>query len=133
MAVTPGQRPKGFTEIDPTEEATIRRIDLWAPDPLTFDRDRGELIYDRPSDTLLILFHGRDRDSFAVNIAGDFLVLADPDSDEIIGIQVEDFLHSAVKVEPELIRASCRTVDSLADWGHEAISRRPPRAAAAIR
>lgn len=102
MAITPEAEPEIVSRIDPAEEVNIRNFDLRMPAVSTFGPE-GELIYDRPSDTMLILPHGRDRASFVVYVIDDFAVLVDVDTEEIVGFQIEDFLHSAVKAEPSLV------------------------------
>lgn len=101
MAITPKAELANIAKVDLTEKVVIRRVRV--PDSFTFSRPDGELVYDRPSDIMLVLFHGRDKGSFTVNVVDDYSVLLDIDTEEMIGIQIDDFLFSAVKDQPSLI------------------------------
>jgi hypothetical protein len=99
----PREKLEGFTKVDPTEEPEIRQYRIQVPDSFTFSRPQSELVYDRPSDTMLVLFYGRYRVSFVDYVVGDYAVLLDINTDELVGLQIEDFLFSAVKDQPSLI------------------------------
>lgn len=103
MAITPDAKSESVSQLDSTEEAKIRQFDLRMPDFFTFSQAQAELIYDRPSDIMLILPYGRDRASFVHYVVDDYAVLVDVDTEEVIGVQIEDFLHSAVNAEPSLV------------------------------
>lgn len=103
MAITPREKLEGFAHVDPTEEPEIRQYSIQVPDSFSFSRPQGELLYDQSSDTMLVLFYGRHRDSFVVHVVDDYSVLLDIDTDELVGLQIEDFLFSAVKDQPSLI------------------------------
>ncbi|MDQ3694837.1 MAG: hypothetical protein M3464_14610 [Chloroflexota bacterium] len=103
MAIPPDAKLESVAEIDPTEEAKIRQFDPRMPDFFAFGQVEAELIYDRPLDTMLILPHGRDRASFVFYLVDDYALLVDVDTEEVIGVQIEDFLHSAVNGEPSLV------------------------------
>jgi hypothetical protein len=105
LAVTPRDKLESGAEGDPTEEseAATRQYSVRVPDSLPLSRSQGEVVYDRPSDTMLVLFCGRIRDSFVVYTSGDYAALLDSDTEDVTGIQIEDYLFSAVTDEPWLI------------------------------
>ncbi|MDQ3412116.1 MAG: hypothetical protein M3509_08340 [Chloroflexota bacterium] len=103
MALTPDAKLESVSEIDLTEEAKIRQFDPRMPAFFAFGQVQAELIYDRPCDTMLILPHGRERAAFVFYVVDDYAVLVDVDTEEVIGIQIENFLYSAVNVVPSLV------------------------------
>jgi hypothetical protein len=90
-------------EIESVAEPVLRQI---RPKPLnwdTIDPEKVVIRYDRPSDTLLVHLFGLGRSSISVPIDRYLYVMADPDSEEIIGIHIEGFLAQAVKEHPRQI------------------------------
>src|SRR5687768_15441774 len=77
MAITPDVSRENSMDVEPTEAAEVRRFHVHVPDSFTFSRPEAELVYDRPSDTMLVLFHGRDKGAFTVNVVDDYSVLLD--------------------------------------------------------
>ena len=70
------------------------------------DPDRVVVSYDRASDTLMVHFYGRGRPAVSVPspqpVARDFVFLRfDPETDELVGVQIEDFLDLYVPQHPE--------------------------------
>jgi hypothetical protein len=65
--------------------------------------------YDRPTDTLFVDFHGEARPAASIALARgdrDYLFLrVDPETEEVVGLQIEHFLSYAVTQHPELIGA----------------------------
>jgi len=78
--------------------------------PKRLDSDAVVIAYDRISDTLMIHFFGRGRAATSVpvedTVDGRDLVFArlDRATDEVVGIQVEEFLDVYVKARPEMIK-----------------------------
>lgn len=89
MAVTDTYRPN-------IDHAEIRKLD-----------PRNIVIaYDRPSDTLVVHFYGRGRPAVSVpsprDLDRDFLYMRfDPDTDQLVGFEIEDFLDLYVSEHPE--------------------------------
>lgn len=67
------------------------------------DPDKLVLSYDRPSDMLLIFLDGRERRSVVIAGQDYGFALVDPATNELVGVQIEDFLARAVKAQPHLI------------------------------
>jgi hypothetical protein len=103
MAVTSGGKLGGPAEADRPPVPQSKHVNFWLAHPLSMDREQSDLIYDRPTDTMLVLPHGRDRASFAVNIVDSYFVLVDAKTEELIGIQIEDYLYRAVREDPFLV------------------------------
>jgi len=89
--------------IDPAEEPTIRRFRPKPTEASKVDPTKVVVSYDRPSDTLMIHLFGRQRDSVSVQAARNIYVLADPDTEEVVGVHVEGFLARMVRDAPEAI------------------------------
>jgi hypothetical protein len=90
-------------QIDPLEEFVPRQIE---PKPFRRqDIDPAKIVvsYDRRSDTLLIHLFGRGHDTVSVPVAKYLYVMVTPDTETIVGFQIEGFLAQAVKVTPEAI------------------------------
>jgi len=64
--------------------------------PTTIDPTRVVARYDAPSDTLLVHFTGTGRPGVSVpaDVVGDALWRVDPETDEIVGLQLEGFRHA---------------------------------------
>lgn len=75
-----------------------RPLDVAAIDPA-----RIWISFDRRSDTLLIQFFGRERDTISVPIARYLYVLVDPETEQVVGLHIEGFLAQAVKDVPDSI------------------------------
>lgn len=91
MALSNGYAPR-------PDHAKLRALDL----------SRVVISYDRVSDTLMIHLYGRGRPAVSVPspkpLARDFVFLRfDPESDELVGIQIEDFLRVYVVDHPRAI------------------------------
>lgn len=92
------------------------------PDPLTIDWRRARIVYDRPSDELLVSFDGISRAaaSLALDIGDRDFIYArvDPITGETVGFQVDGFLASAVRRHSDLVAflapAELRGYDDLA-------------------
>jgi hypothetical protein len=79
-------------------------VPVW-PDIAALDPRVIRFRYDRLSDTLLVHFYGKARDSFSHELRDGFYLLLDPTSLEVVGFQLEDFLQNAVKQHPPLMVA----------------------------
>jgi len=79
-----------------------RRTPVDLPNPDDLDPARLDVRYDRASDILLVHFGDRGRYGAADYVGEpDYLaVLRDAESDEVVGVQVEDFLVRAVVDDP---------------------------------
>jgi hypothetical protein len=79
------------------------------PDVASLTPDRVRLTYDRPTDTLYVDFSGEAMAAGSVPLdRGDrdylFLRVA-PETEEVVGLQIEHFLSYAILQHPELIDA----------------------------
>jgi len=93
-----------------TDRSPIReRFALTMPEPAALDMDRIVWSYRRDSDTLLVDLYGRGRPALSVPLdigERDYLfVRVDVKTDEVVGLQIEDFLDYAVVRHPELVDA----------------------------
>lgn len=73
--------------------------------PRLDDVDLGQVAmsYDRDSDMLLVHFGARGR-AGVVDYIGDYLaLLTDVESQDVVGVQIEDFLSTAVLDDPSLL------------------------------
>jgi hypothetical protein len=104
MAVMPSTSSRQFEPIDPNEKPPIQEFDIRLPTE-DVDADKVVMTYDRLSDTLLLLFYGRDRLWVATGGASYLYALVDPTTEELVGWQIEDFLARAVKAEPRWVEA----------------------------
>jgi hypothetical protein len=81
--------------------------------------------YDRPTDTLFVDFYGDARPAASVALERgnrDYLFLrVDPETDAVVGLQIEHFLSYAVMQHPEL--ALALDVASLVDVGRDDVDR----------
>ena len=90
------QRPLDILTLAPT-----------IPDPKTVDWERAVVVYDRPSDDLLLSFD-RDRRA-AASLALDFgdqddvYARVDPATGETIGLQIDGFMACALERHPEFV------------------------------
>ncbi|MCA9879078.1 MAG: hypothetical protein KC442_14905 [Thermomicrobiales bacterium] len=108
-------------DLDTVDEPVLRQIQ---PRPFRWDDvDPGKIAiaYDRPSDTLLIHLFGRGRPAVSVLVDRYLYALADPESDQIVGIHIEGFLAQAVKEHPQEIavldHAKLRGITPVEVWG----------------
>lgn len=91
------------TITDPMEEPVIRSI---RPKPLSLDAvDPAPvaLSYDRRSDTLLVHLFGKGRESVSVQATPHLFLMTDPETEEVVGLQVEGFLARVVEDLPESV------------------------------
>lgn len=72
-------------------------------DPETIDWDKTAFTYDADADILALLFFGRQRPSVVLHTGrgADFLI--DPESEVIVGYQIEGYLAAAVYRDPTLL------------------------------
>lgn len=95
------------------------------PDPSSLSANQVRFTYDRPTDTLFVDFYGDTRPAASVPLDRgdrDYLFLrVDPETDAVVGLQIEHFLSYAVIQLPELARAL--DVASLVDVGRDDIDR----------
>lgn len=77
------------------------------PDLTSLPLDQLRLTYDRPSDTLFIDFYGEARPAASVPFdRGDrdyLYARVDPETDAVVGLQIEHFLSYAIEQHPELV------------------------------
>jgi hypothetical protein len=91
------------------------------PDPSSLSANQMWFTYDRPTDTLFVDFYGDARPAASVQLDRgdrDYLFLrVDPETEAVVGLQIEHFLSYAVTQLPELARAL--DVASLVDEGRD--------------
>jgi len=72
-------------------------------------RERFRVTYDGPSDTLFLDFFGKGQPAASIPLdRGDrdyLYARVDPNTGQIVGVQIEEFLSYAVEVDPELLGA----------------------------
>ena len=77
--------------------------------PRALSADRVRFTYDRPTDTLFVDFYGEALPAASIPLDRgdrDYLFLRiDPETDTVVGLQVEYFLSYAVHRHPELMAA----------------------------
>lgn len=79
------------------------------PDPATIDWERASIVYDRPSDELLIYFDRGERAaaSIALDVGNqdqDFVYArVDPVTGDTIGVQIDGFMAYALGRHPEFV------------------------------
>lgn len=100
MVMTTETQSTRFEPIDPYADSTIEDVQVAIPDVRGSDLHRAVFNYDRPSDILLFYPYGKERPAVAAGGADNVYVLIDPDSEEFLGIQIDDFLSRAVKDRP---------------------------------
>lgn len=75
--------------------------------PDILPKSQFRITYDRPADTLFVDFYGEARPASSEPLdTGDrdyIFVRVDPLTDEVVGVQIEDFLAYAVKVNPNFV------------------------------
>ena len=103
MAITTDQERTNFEPIDPSADSGVEDVQVAIPDLRGIDLHRSVFNYDRDSDILLFYLYGKERPAAAAGGSANFYALMDPDSEEFLGIQVEDFLARAVKDRPSLL------------------------------
>lgn len=105
MAVTDQTPAVQLGWIDPREESAVEKLELRADISSPIDLRKIEMIYDRPSDTFSFLFYGRGRPSVVIGDGDPISSLADPETGELLGIQIEDFFAFAAVEHPQLLEA----------------------------
>ena len=77
--------------------------------PQTLSADRVRFTYDRPTDTLFVDFYGEALPAASIPLDRgdrDYLFLRiDPETDAVVGLQIEHFLSYAIHRHPELVGA----------------------------
>ncbi len=59
--------------------------------------------YDRRSDTLMVYFEGRPRPAISVVVDDHLSYRVDADTEEVVGFQIDDFLHEVVEQHPSFL------------------------------
>lgn len=84
-----------------TEQQGSKQRDFPRPDNL--DPQKLEILYDHELDTLFVHLFGHERRA-TNRLAGDYAYYrVDPQTESVVGLQIEGFLRRAVKEHPELI------------------------------
>jgi hypothetical protein len=95
------------------------------PEPSSLSANQVRFTYDRPTDTLFVDFYGDARPAASVPLERgdrDYLFLrVDPETEEVVGLQIEHFLSYAVIQHPEL--APALDVAALVDVGRDEVDR----------
>ncbi len=90
----------------PTRYVTpTRTFDLKFTVAESVDIESGSLIYDARSDTLVFSFTGDDRPTVGISMSsmsGYWMARVDPETDEVVGMEIEHFAKAAVYERPEL-------------------------------
>ncbi len=73
------------------------------PAPSDVDLRDVVLSYDRHSDTLFVHLFGRGRPAVSDLVGDSWYLLVDPQTLEVVGLQIEDFLARAVAEAPPLV------------------------------
>ncbi len=89
--------------VDPTEEPLIDELRPRALSVEAIDFSKVVINFDRDSDTLFVHLVGCGRPSISMVAGDDSYVLVDPDSEEIVGFQIEHVLTSVVKRDSGLL------------------------------
>lgn len=69
--------------------------------PATIDPSGAVISYDAPSDTLFVHLGGRGRPAVSIETADEVFALADPETGEVVGFQIEGFAHRQLVAHPE--------------------------------
>jgi hypothetical protein len=95
------------------------------PEPSSLSANHVRFTYDRPMDTLFVDFYGDARPAASVPLERgdrDYLFLrVDPETDAVVGLQIEHFLSYTIFQHPEL--ALALDVASLVDVGRDDVDR----------
>lgn len=105
MAVTEQPAAIHFGDVDPQEESPVEKLKLQMNGKTTIDPRQIEMIYDHPSDTFSFLFYGRGRPSVVVGDGDPVSFLADPETGELLGFQIENYFTSAAIDYPQILDA----------------------------
>lgn len=89
--------------IDPTEDPLIDELKPRALSIEAIDFSVVVVSYDRDSDTLFVHLFGRGRPSISMVAGDDSYVLVDPDTEEIVGFQIEHVLTSVEQRDHALL------------------------------
>ena len=103
MAITTDSQSTSVEPINPDADPNVEDVQVVIPDVRGVDLRHVVFNYDRDSDTLLLYLFGKERPAVAAGGSDYVYALIDPDSEEFLGVQVEDFLSRAVKDRPNLI------------------------------
>lgn len=79
-----------------------RTFDPKLPRLSQLDSDRIAFDYERPSDTLFVYFAGRPPPAISVVVTDELLYLVDPETEQVVGLQIEAFLTRVVDRFPAL-------------------------------
>jgi len=88
------------------------------PDVASLDFSKVVFSYDQEADTLVVHFYGRDREAEVVPGDGWVDLRVDPDTYEVIGLQIEGYLSDAIFAAPRLIGLAALAGISSADIEH---------------
>ena len=105
MAVKKPESLAPIAPIDPAEDVVFQTFAIAPPKLDQLDARSVDVSYDAPSDTLLVHLFGREAPSVAVYDGDYWFWLVNPDTEEVVGVQVEEFLSSAVVDHPYLVQA----------------------------
>ncbi len=90
-------------------DAKIQTFTPKWPDFTVLPADQVRFTYDRPTDTLFVDFYGQAHSAASVPLdRGDrdyLYVRVDPETDAVVGLQIEHFLSYAVAQHPEIVGA----------------------------
>lgn len=73
------------------------------PDVAALDLTRAEFCYDHEADTLIVHLYGRDREAEIVPGDGWVDLRVDPETYDLVGLQIEGYLSDAIYEAPRLI------------------------------
>lgn len=74
-----------------------------APKLDEIDPHQVSFLYDETTDTLMVYLCGRDHPAISVDVDDYAYLRLDPTTEEIVGLQVEDYLARAVFADPTLL------------------------------
>ena len=81
----------------------MRRFAVRLPNLMEIDPSGVRLEFDRPSDTLYVDFGGAARPAISVVLGDHLAASVDPETEEVVGLQIDGFLAHAVYEMPALL------------------------------
>lgn len=104
MATLADSPPEHIESIDPRQEPVFPEFSFTIPTPIDIDWEEVILSYDRLSDILLVFVVDRSQPAIVVyDDVATWPCLVNPDTMQFVGWQMESFLTTAVRHNPDFI------------------------------
>ena len=70
------------------------------------DMDLSQMTYDEDTDTLIMYLAGEPQPAVSVNVDANHFLLVDPETQIVVGVQIEGFMRTVVVNDPFLLEVA---------------------------